>query len=116
MADVQLTVEQIDRDGLEATFTTIDNVDTYFAPRKTGRLVLFFKNTNAGIGTITFDVTKTEDGVAFTDPTVSLPATTGEVHVSGLGNVYEVETGTDRGKVKFTCDLATGVSVAAMEV
>ncbi len=116
MADIQLTVEQADRDGLEATFTSIDDTDTYFAPRKGGRLILFFKNTGGSIAVITFDVTKLQDGVAYTDPTVSVPATTGEVHVGGLGNVYEVETGSDRGKVKFTNDQATGVTVAAMEV
>jgi hypothetical protein len=116
MSDIDLTVEQIDRDGLEPTFTSIDNVDTYFAPRKGGRLILFFKNTGGSIAVVTFDVTKTEDGVAYTDPTVSVPATTGEVHVSGLGNVYEVETGSNRGKIKFTQDQATGVTVAAMEV
>jgi hypothetical protein len=116
MTDIQLTVEQIDRDGLEATFTSIDATDVYFAARKGGRLVLFFKNTGGSIAVITFDVTKLEDGVAYTDPTVSVPATTGELHVSGLGNVYEVEAGSDRGKVKFTNDQATGVTVAAMEV
>lgn len=116
MADIQLTVEQIDRDGLEATFTSLIATDVYFAPRKGGRLILFFKNTNAGIATVTFDVTKLQEGVAYTDPTVSVPATTGEVHVSGLGNVYEVETGTDSGKIKFTQDLATGMSVAALEI
>lgn len=115
MADIQLTVEQIGRDGLEAAFTAIDNVDVYFAPRKGGRLILFFKNTGS-IAVITLDVTKTEDGVAYADPTVNVPATTGEVHVSGLGAVYEVESGANRGKVKFTCDQATGVTVAAMEV
>lgn len=116
MADIQLTVEQIDRDGLEATFTSIDATDVYFAPRKGGRLILFFKNTGGSIATITFDVTKLQDGVAYTDPTVSVPATTGELHVSGLGNVYEVETGDDRGKVKFTNDQASGVTVAALEI
>ena len=116
MADVDLTVERIDRDGLEATFAGIDATDTYFAPRKNGRLILHFKNTDGGVGTITFDVTQLQDGVAYTDPTVSLPATTGDVQVSGLGAVYEVPSGANKGKVKFTCDLATGVTVSALEV
>lgn len=115
MADVDLTVERPDRDGLAASYTAIDNVDTYFAPRKGGRLLLHFKNTGVE-ATITFDITQTEDGVAYADPTVVVPATTGDRFVSGLGAVYEIESGADRGKVKFTCNVATGVTVAALEV
>lgn len=114
MADVTLTVQQADRDGLTASYTSIDNVDTYYAARHGGNLLLHFKNTNASPATITFDVTQTRDGVSFADPTVTVPATTGDVFVGGLGDVYEA-TGTNAGKVKFSCSLATGVTVAAIQ-
>lgn len=112
MADVTLAVEEVTPDGLEAAYTAIDNADTYFVDRKSGRLLLHFKNTDASIATITFDVTKTRDGVEYTDPTVSVPATSGEVFVGDLGAVFDA-TGDD--EVKFTCDLASGVSVAALD-
>ena len=115
MADVDLTVARIDRDGLTPQYTAIDATDVYFAPRKEGRLILHFKNTGAQ-ATITFDITQTTDGVAHTDPTVTVPATTGDVMVGGLGAVYEIEGGADSGKVKFTNNIATGVTVAALEV
>ncbi|MCI0544215.1 MAG: hypothetical protein L0Z49_07175 [Actinobacteria bacterium] len=116
MADVDLTVEKIDRDGLAATYTAINATDTYFAPRKDGRLILHFKNTGGSGATITFDITQTQDGVSYADPTVTVPATTGDIFVGGLGAVYEVASGDDRGKVKFTNNQATGVTVAALEV
>ena len=115
MADVDLTVQRIDRDGLAPQYTAIDATDTYFAARKGGRLILHFKNTGSE-ATITFDITQTEAGVAYTDPTVTVPATTGDVMVGGLGAVYEIEAGADLGKVKFTNNIATGVTVAALEV
>lgn len=114
MADVNLTVQQADRDGLAATYTAINATDTYYALRHGGNLLLHFKNTNASPATITFDVTQTRDGVAFADPTVTVPANTGDIFVGGLGDVYEA-TGTNAGKVKFTCSLATGVTVAAIQ-
>lgn len=114
MADVNLTVQQADRDGLTATYTAIDNVDTYYVPRKSGALLLHFKNTGAGAATVTFDVTQTRDGVSYADPTVTVPATSGDVFVGGLGAVYEA-SGANAGKVKFTNNTATGVTVAALE-
>lgn len=115
MADVDLTVQQIPREGVAPSYTALNATDVYYAPRKGGRLLLHFRNTGA-VATITFDVTQTSDGVGYIDPTVSVPATTGDRMVSGLGAVYQIESGANIGKVKFTCNVATGVTVAAVEV
>lgn len=115
MADIDLTVQRPDRDGIDPVYTALNATDTYFAPRSGGKLLLHFKNTGTQ-ATVTFDVTQTQDGVAYTDPTVTVPATTGDIMVSGLGPVYEIEGGADSGKVKLTNNVASGVTVAALVI
>lgn len=113
MADVDLTVEVPDRDGLAATYNALNDTDVYFA--RADDLLLHFKNTGASPAVVTFDVTQTVGGVDFVDPTVTVPATSGDLFVGNLANVYQIASGTDLGKVKFTQDQASGVTVAVLK-
>lgn len=115
MADQSIAVQQVVDEGAAPTFTNLNATDIYFVERRNGRVILYFKNSGASPAVITFDVTQTPDGLTVTDPTVSVPATNGERVVGNFGDIYEIETGANAGKLKFTCDQATGASVAVLE-
>jgi len=112
MADVDLTVESPDADGLAATYVSIDATDVYFVKKSSGEIILHFKNVNAGAATVTFDITQTREGESFTDPTVNVPATTGEIFVR-MRDIWR-GIGVRSLDVKFSQDLATGMTVAVL--
>lgn len=114
MADVQIATQTVSKTEIAPTFTTLNAVDVYYVPNNTIRTILYFKNTNAGAATVTFDVTQTIDGLTIADHTISVPATTGERVVGALATRFTVEGGAEAGKLKFSCNLATGVTVAAL--
>jgi hypothetical protein len=115
MADVVLTRRQVvPPPGLTPAYQALDNVDTYYADRDE-RVFLHFLNTNAGAATITFDTEQQVEGLDLENPTITVPATTGDVMVR-LSSIAEVSAGTHAGRLKFTCDLATGVTCQATRV
>lgn len=115
MADVVLTRQQIDRDGLDVSFAGVDNVDTYYAPND-GRTVLHFKNTGGSASTVTLDLTKTVAGAALADQTITVPATTGDREFGPFPLEWNDDAGPNPGHLKFTQDQATGVTVAVKRV
>lgn len=112
MADVVLTTQVTNKAGITPSYTAIDATDTYYYSNA-GNTILHFKNTGT-VSTVTFDITKTAEGEAVTDPTVTVPATTGDKMVGPLGEIYEVASGTHAGRVKFSQDVASGVTVAVI--
>ncbi len=116
MADVILTEKQIVQAGLTPAYQSIDATDTYYAKNSAGKLFLHFLNTGGSISVVTFDLTQLVEGAAFIDPTVSIPATTGDKMVGPFPGLWEVLGGTHDGRVKFTQDQATGVTVMAVRV
>jgi hypothetical protein len=113
MADVVLPNEQVLGTGLSgATYTALNAVDTYYVDGFAGDLILHFKNTGA-IATVTIDITQTFQGEAITDPTISIPATTGDVFVLPKA-LWEVIGGTHGGRIKFSQDIASGVTCAVL--
>lgn len=115
MVDVVLTREQIVLAGLEATDNAIDATDVYFAPNDPGNMYLHFKNTGAE-ATVTFDLTKSVAGATLTDQTATIPATTGDVLVGPFPAEWEDDTGPNPGHVKFSQDIASGVTVAILRL
>jgi hypothetical protein len=113
MADVQITRQTLTKVEVAPTFTTLNASDTYYVINDALRTILYFKNTNAGAATITFDTTLLVDALAVADHTISIPATTGERVVGAFPQTMEVQSGAQDGKLKFSCNLATGVTVAA---
>ena len=72
-----LTAQAIVRAGLAPAFTAVNASDTITADGST--YVLHVKNANAGACTVTLDdAGATPGGSGATDPTVTVPATTGE--------------------------------------
>ncbi len=120
MADVVLTVQAVigpAAGGLEnATFTSIDATDIYFAANLSGKLMLYFKNSGGGAATVTFDTTQQQSGLDIEDPTANVDATTGELAIGPFPALYNVVGGTNNGQIKFTQDQATGVTVAALRL
>ncbi len=115
MADVQLTREQILKTGLDGpTYNAIDATDVYFVPND-GRTFLYFKNTGA-ICTVTIDLTKLVSGAALSDQTISVPATTGDVPAGPFPLAWNDDLGPFPGHLKFTQDIASGVTVAVLRV
>lgn len=111
MADVDLTPQTVDRDGITESFTTLNEVDTYHV-RITRRTILHFKNTNAGAATVTLVTPGNVGGMAIEDPTVSIPASTGDIMVAAEPLFAFADGG---GELSFTQDLATGVEVAVVQ-
>jgi len=116
MADVQFEPEQVTLAGLAATYNSIDATDVYFANNSRGKVFLLFKNTGGSPSVVTFDITQTVAGLTVTDPTVSVPATTGERLIGPFPGVWEEAGGVQKGRVKFSQDQATGVTVAVVKV
>lgn len=114
MADVTIAKQVLTKTEVAPTFTALNATDIYYVLNDTERIILFFKNTNGSAATITFDVTKLVDGLTVGDHVISIPATTGERVNGAFPASMEVESGSHAGKIKFTCNLATGVSVAVL--
>lgn len=110
MADVTLATQNVDRDGITESFTTLNEVDTYFV-RASRSTILHFKNTGASPSTVTLDTPGNVGGLQIENPTVSVPATSGDVMVAAepLGAFID-----GSGELSFTQDQATGVSVAVV--
>lgn len=116
MADIQITTQALTKDVTAPTFTSLNATDIYYVPNNSSRTILYFKNTNASSATITFDITQLEQGLTIQDHTISVPATTGERVIGNMPRKMEISTGTNDAKLKFSCSLATGVSVAAFSI
>lgn len=113
MADVVLTTKQVVPSGLTPAYQSIDATDTYYHDNAGGKLMLHFLNTGGSPAVVTFDTEGQVDGLDIENPTVSVPATTGDRMVGAFPSAYEVKVGTHKGRVKFTQDQATGVTVQA---
>jgi hypothetical protein len=80
MARQTLTVQTIDLDGLEATYTAANGDGHSFA--NDGRVLLHVKNGDAADKTITVQTPATVEGVDVAEVTVTVPA--GEERFIGL--------------------------------
>ena len=90
-----IPVQQLVRAGALPVFTACTQVDLQVA--NDGHTILEFKNTNAATRTITVTSPGTVDGLAITDPVVTLGANTGDLifkpwppdkYNNADGNVY----------------------------
>lgn len=113
MADVQIAAQSMSKAAVAPTFTTLNATDVFYIPNNV-KTVLYFKNTNGSIATITFDVTQLVDGLEIADHAITVPATSGERVIGALPSKMTELTGTNAGKLKMTCSVATGCSVAVL--
>ena len=81
MARTALTVQTVitSGTGLAPSYATVDNANGNYFTWPGGRVFLHVKNTNAATRTLTIDAPQTIDGLAMTDPTYTIAATTGEI-------------------------------------
>ena len=115
MVDVVLTQKQVLSGGLTPAYQSIDSTDTYFLENQ-GSVFLHFLNTGGTESIVTFDTEQQLDGLDLENPTVTVPATTGDKMVGPVPASWEVRVGSQAGRVKFTQDRATGVTVQATRV
>lgn len=115
MVDVVLTQKQVLSGGLTPAYQSIDATDTYFLENQ-GSVFLHFLNTGGSPSVVTFDTEQQIDGLDLENPTVTVPATTGDKMVGPFPASWEVRVGTQAGRVKFTQDQASGVTVQATRV
>jgi len=114
MADVVLTVQNVLRTGVAPSYTAIDATDDYYVPHRAGKTYLHFLNTG-GLATVIMDIVQTVEGEAITDPTFTVPATTGDIMVA-FTKLFEEISGVHKGRLHFTQDIASGVTVAALRL
>jgi len=116
MADVVLTRLQIVRTGLTSAFQSLNATDVYFFQNQEGEVYLHVKNTGGSISVVTFDLTQLFEGSALVDPTVSIPATTGDKLIGPFPSSWEVVGGANNGQIKFSQNQASGVTAAAVRL
>ncbi|MBN1430447.1 MAG: hypothetical protein JXB07_18905 [Anaerolineae bacterium] len=105
-----LTVQAISRSGLNPSFQAAAGGGDQFA--NAGNVFHVVKNGDAGPHVVTYVTQKTEDGLAVTDRTVTVPA--GEERWTGP---FPKETYNDAtGNSQVTYDGVTSVTVAAVSL
>jgi len=112
MANVAVTPQQIDNDGLAVTYQTPNAVDTYQVPH-TDETFLHFKKTGAGACTVTVSTPATQAGLAVSDRTINVPATTGDVMAGPFPAALFRDSD---GKLNVTFSEVTGLSFAAFRL
>lgn len=110
MADVAVTVEEIVRTGIDLTDTgSLSTSDTYLVPND-GKTFLHIKKSGATDCTVTIATPGTVDGLAVTDLTVTVPATTGDKMIGPFPrDIYNNASG----QISVTFSNITGLTIAA---
>lgn len=89
-----LTFQTIPRTGITPTFTAVNASDTITAAGGGAVVLLRVRNANAGACTVTLtDAGTTPAGSAATNPTVNVPATTGDVTIYIDPDLVNTSTG-----------------------
>lgn len=84
MADNRIAVQDVTLTGVTPTYAVAGagagalNVTDNYQINNDGNVMLHFKKSGAGACTVTFDTPGTVDGVAIANPTLTVPATTGD--------------------------------------
>ena len=112
MADVILAVQAALPAGVTPTRNAVATGNTYKV-RNSGRVLLAFEKTGAGVATITITTPATLAGLAVTDQTLSIPATTGDV---AAGLFPPAVFNDASGDLNFTTDEGTGLTCAVIEL
>ena len=113
MADVRKAVQQVTRGGLAATYTTPTTTDVYLI-NNDGRVMIHVLKTGAGSCTVTLNTGATYGGLAIANPTVTVPATTGDVMIGPFPPGIFNDPGTSDMRVSF--GEVTGLTFAAVKV
>ncbi len=115
MADIQIAPQTLA--GKTATTPTrtgsLLTTNNYFVDNN-GAMFLHFMKSGAGACTVTIDTPGTVDGNAIANPTITVPATTGDVMVGPFPPSVYNQPGTNT--ILFTLSEITGLTVAALRL
>jgi len=112
MAVITVTVVKAVPGGVAPSPQTVLTANTYEI-RNSGKLILHFLKTGAGVATITIVTPITVGGLAVADQTVSVPATTGDKFVAlPARDIYNDGSG----NVTISTDDEVGLTVDAVEI
>lgn len=110
MANVDVTVQEITRAGLTPAYTgSLSTSDTYLIPND-GKTYIHVKKTGANNCTVTVATQNTVDGLAITDLTVTVVATTGDKKIGPFPR--DIYNNAD-GEIAVTFSEVTGLSFGA---
>ena len=112
MARTVLAVQQVTINGAAPTFAAADQANGMeFA--NNGDVILEVKNTSASPVTVTLTTPITVEGIALTDPAISVPATTGDrIFGTFSPQVFNQAGGT----VYVDFSASSGVTIAAYKL
>lgn len=113
MARHEASVQTIARTGLAPSYGAV-HADLEHKFLNDGRTFLHVKNTNAAARTLTLVVSKTVDGQAVTNPTVTIPADTGDKIIGPFPKGYYNQAAD--GMVYFNMSASAGVTFAVCKL
>lgn len=108
-----LTVQEPTLAGITPSYASADVAGDTFVYAG-GDVLVHIKNTNASQRIATIVTPGTIEGVAIADPTVTIPATTGDkmIKLHQPGNLFVAATGL----VSITYDAVTGVMIGIFKI
>lgn len=113
MANIAVAKQDIVVGGLAPSYTgSLSISDTYQIPLD-GRTFLHVKKTGAGACTVTISTPRTVRGLAISDQTVTVPATTGD---RMIGPFNQEDFADASGLLNVTFSEITGLSFAALRL
>lgn len=112
MANIAVTPQQIDNDGMAATYQTPNTSDTYQVPH-TDQTFLHVKKSGANPCTVTVQTPATAGGLTVGERTVVVPATTGDVMIGPFPAALFRDSD---GKLNVTFSEVTGLSFGAFRL
>ena len=104
MARTALTAQSLTSVGMTPAYASADNANGENFSNN-GRRVLHVKNTGGGSCTVTVAISATVDGIAATNRTVTVAATTGDRLIGPFPSVYNQTDGS------INVDYSTGTGV-----
>jgi hypothetical protein len=116
MAKTTLTVNQLDRDGLDLdTALGAANADgSYFV--NDGRVIIAVKNTDSGTPVVTFETPNLVDGLAIADLTLTMAAGNVTPDHKLIGPFPPSIYNDAQGRVEVEFSAVTNLSIAAIRV
>jgi hypothetical protein len=114
MSEVRKNTEKVVRTGRAATYHAdlVASTNNYVV-RNPGNVILHFKKSGAGNCNVILVTPKSVDGLAITDRTVTVPATTGDLFIGPFPpDIYN----NANGDIDFTVSEVTGLTLAVLQI
>jgi hypothetical protein len=114
MADTRATSQKISRAGIAPSYTAGVVVGTTdFVFKNNGRVMLHCKKSGAGACTVILKTVQQVQGLALTNPTLTVPASTGDI----MAGPFPPSTFNDSaGDMRFNFSEVTGLTFALLEL